>query len=309
LPDELSAPLSWEKLTLIGLRRFLLGFRVLSKGAKHMAQTDVVSLTSTTRKAFITAGISLAFLPISGFIGYYIGKMLQAPKPRIEYAQVVVDRTPRQIDPKLVAALRSDSHLLYQLRNVVSASDPDFRCRRWLDGESWSDKCSTIVEDAVSHSRSYLAFQITNTELQRKNVESRLRQSYDDGIASMKRSQAIVESLSQEFRRWKTDPLPPPTGNVQFLVGVLNSGDSEGVIIRKGFLRFLETEIPILTERYTVVKAHSIEEIPFSLDRAKAEPDAIKSWEKLVKSNTQERFKIAVSDGEKEFVTDARLPP
>jgi hypothetical protein len=93
------------------------------------------------------------------------------------------------------------------------------------------------------------------------------------------------------------------------VIGVLNSGDSDGVVVRNGRLTVVDVELPVVTERYTVIEAHSFEEIRFSLDRSNAQINAMERWQNLVKGGFQERFQVTLTEGSgRVLAKEARLP-
>jgi hypothetical protein len=268
------------------------------------------SVGSTARKAFVTAIISVALLPISGWAGYAVGRLLAAPRLRVEYVNVQLERRSHQPNASATERIRQNAELNSRLRSIVASQDPDYRCRRWLDGQPWHDTCLVLFEDAAFYLRNLATATIEQQGAMAKTpsippVQGQQIQKY---VAQLEETRRDLDELLTELARLRGMPPGARTGHTLVIVGILNTGDSEGVVFRNGRLRFLDSEVPIIGDRYTVVKAHSLEEIRFLVDKPNAARNPIEKWESLVIKEQQQRFEVVLSDGKRSLVAAGHLP-
>src|ERR1019366_4671559 len=107
----------------------------------------------------------------------------------------------------------------------------------------------------------------------------------------------------------------PRTGKVTFRVGILNNGDADGAVFPDAIVIVIDASVPVIsrasvddkTGKYTVIKAHSFEEVPFEVNDAKTEKDTFTKWQGLIKKEAQEKFSITLRSP-KELSSDGRLP-
>jgi hypothetical protein len=126
---------------------------------------------------------------------------------------------------------------------------------------------------------------------------------YDEG-------QQAIQKLLAEFRRLEQQK-EQRTGDVTLAVGILNSGDSDGVVFPSATLHFTDSDISLEPARskYEVVKAHSFQEALFSVDKKKSTTGALEKWTALVKNGNQEQFMIKMNSSNGLLVATGRLPP
>jgi hypothetical protein len=117
-----------------------------------------------------------------------------------------------------------------------------------------------------------------------------------------------LESLAKDFQQMLELP-DVRTTDLGFKIGVLNSGDSDGVIFDSGAVKFGATELPINSDQFTVVKAHSFETIEFSAFYGQLDTERQKLQD-IVKNGASDDvpFKISVRIGDKSVETVGALP-
>jgi hypothetical protein len=99
------------------------------------------------------------------------------------------------------------------------------------------------------------------------------------------------------------------TGDMDFDVGVVNTGDFDGVVSRFGKLTFPGGWFTIHADKYKVVKAHGFETIEFSWRGSTTnEGEALNKWKEIVKNHGESRFRIELESGDgKRIIYDAAL--
>jgi len=260
----------------------------------------------------------------------------------IEYVHANAWVENHTLDPDVLIALRKDTSIIEAIRSQLGRAQLVDSCIAWLDGEPWEDKCLDAVAPKV---RSVLDHAQSSIELLETNLatlegwsitkELVLRPMIDhpnlmfierearldkDGAISMiigaledvRTKRQAIEPLVKEFERIKANLATQRTGRIVFGVGVLNSGDSDGVVVQNARLQFGDSELlPLVADAYTVIKAHSFAEVEFSLDVTRSDPTAREKWEALVLNHAQEKFSISfpAAAGNKQLRAEGRLPP
>ena len=80
---------------------------------------------------------------------------------------------------------------------------------------------------------------------------------------------------------------------ISFRIGVLNSGDSDGVVSPEAELQFAGNSIFLhsgANRRYTVIKSHSFREIQLIVNEGGSKKDSVEKWQGLVMKHQQEEF-------------------
>jgi hypothetical protein len=91
-------------------------------------------------------------------------------------------------------------------------------------------------------------------------------------------------------------------------VGVINSGDSDGVVTRTAMLRFGDSDVRMRAEKYTVVKAHSLEEIEFNIDTRATTSGHLDRLRALIRANAQDQFSLEITTSDSALLVDGRFP-
>ena len=124
-----------------------------------------------------------------------------------------------------------------------------------------------------------------------------------------------TQRLLAEFRRIEQQK-EQRTGDVTVAVGILNSGDSDGVVFPSATLHFTDSNIALepaeskdTESKYAIVKAHSFREALFSVDKTKSTTGALEKWTALVKNGNQAKFTINMDSSNGLLVASGHLPP
>jgi hypothetical protein len=298
------------------------------------------------RRALITTVIAVAMNPISLVFGYFINHWLQAPSLEVKNAVTVPVVEAKRLGDKALMLLKQDPKMKATLRGIIMTSPlapngPQNTCTQWLDGQTWDDKCTPVIDDALKGLKPEIGLeesalrtnlqQLRNWKpgepldlqpIQSENIElTQTMQMIQGGrfdpkqaIASFSRilaqDGAIVKHLdlfSKEFDDMQQGTMPR-TGDLWVYVKVLNSGDSDGVIFDSGTAKIGETEVPLKADNYTVVKAHSLEQIEFELDMTKLkENESSKIKESVKKGSVPMDISLSINTGKAPLSSHATL--
>jgi hypothetical protein len=244
----------------------------------------------TGRKAFITTVIALVVSPLSLLLGYWLNHALQRPTWQSEYTDTSVYSNSGKPDPGVLKNAMANSLLRLWLRQEVeriAAMQKSEPCTDWLDGKPLAPRC---IGDLRRAADSVLRIADSERNAARENLK-RIREKTwkDKGIVQMMSVRAELLAIDPEklaalltgqlaqledlvsqlgplvTALENADTSSERTGYVEFKVGVLNTGDSDGVIYRDAKVVWGSRSLPVSADTYTVVKAHSFNEITFGL--------------------------------------------
>jgi hypothetical protein len=269
--------------------------------AQSVEQPKAEPLGVLGRKALIATVVAIAFNPVSLVAGYFINHSLQAPKLEIQYATPVHGSEAKKIGDHALQLLKKNPRMAAALRSVVfqrapAGETPQPICTAWMDGQEWDDNCRGIISDSMNG-----ILQESEVEIRALTRNIKILQDSKPGqhivlepvnipdsdlIHQMQaiqggrfdRTQAIAQfqyyldqdlqmtralkSLAKDFQ--KMADLPDTlTSDLWLDIGILNSGDSDGVVFNSGSIQFGGKRLLLNTDKYTVVKAHSFETIRF----------------------------------------------
>ncbi len=286
------------------------------------------------KKAFVGGVVSLVLSPLFVLLGYWLNHTLAAPKLRVEYARPVVIVNNAQLDWGAVAELRKNTILAANIRDVllrIGVSRNHQPCIDWLEHDTWSNDCAEDAKLALQYYSSMQSAKVD--ELERWVATARAGKSPqpvafaaldpyfvrlgNDKTAVQSGMTAYLESSRQDrkalaafVQRFNAtvDSEGSRTGNIEVRVGVLNTGDSDGVITRGAVLRFGDSEVLMRAPRYTVVKAHSIEDITYVINTDASVALHLEKLRSLVRARGQDSFSIAIRSTDETMTMSARFP-
>jgi len=297
------------------------------------------SAVVTSRKALITTLISIALSPFAILAGYYVGKVLSSPRLTIQYVRADPERESLKIRTDVLQVIQSDLGLAAMVKEKVSSD-----CGTWISDGKLTRTCLSETLNALDQLAGVVSFEekiatdnitaITSwnpqtelvlvpilvpgvesqhiTELARQD-KKRAVEIFRGYVKALELKRSELNTLKTELRQ--LDPKTQRTGRVTFRVGVLNAGDADGVVFPDATLAVIDMKIPLLRKaspedrdgKFTVIKAHSFEDVPFEVNEGRSEREALSKWQDLVKKETQEKFTIILkSPGE--FDKEGRLP-
>lgn len=314
-------------------------------GETAETQTIVESAKADSRKALITTVIAIALNPISLVAGYFINHYLQAPKLSIQYTIPIYTTAPRQLGAEGLKALADSPRMSASIRNTIAqrapAGSPQSVCTLWLDGKDWNNECDENVTDALNGMQESADVDIAAIKRNIQIIDSwqpasplvlepvntpdaevmRLMQSIQGGQFDRKRALAQFRFYLLEYERNRTDlqhlkdafdrMLTAPgavTSEIAFKVGVLNSGDSDGVVFSTGKVSIGARTFNLNTDDYKVVKAHSFESVEFEMFYGEMDAEKRKISEIVQHQSTDMPYHIEVKSGDETLNADGVLP-
>jgi hypothetical protein len=251
---------------------------------------------STSRQVIASTLVATLLSPLSLVLGFYLGHALQKPRLSIVDLDQSFYLKDHSISDDLRKQLAEQPLLVMMLRGELmrtASAKTENPCTSWLDGEHWQDSCTDSV---LSAARSLAGSLTAEPEMPSPEF-----------VKSMRLTQAQRESLGitlkqliAEVEAIRSDQSKERTGDMDFDIGVLNTGDFDGVVSKFGKLIFSGDSFSTQAERYTVVKAHGFETINFGWrDWTTAEDQAsLDKWREIVKARRESRFRIELTSGD-----------
>lgn len=280
------------------------------------------------QKALIATLISVVLSPIGVGLGWYLSHMLARAKLQVEYVEPIYVVEMPEFDAAILDKLRANRDVTSRLRDVLARNNAKTDCRRWLDVEVWNSDCLAVIADAARGVRDILDVSAEALAANIKALEKwsppkempdldlvpgleqipfalLARQDKQMAMATMRgyqrtarRSVEGLDPLIQELQRLEKAE-GNRTGKAQVDVGILNVGDSDGVVPPKAALVFRGSRFPLkATDEngapyYGVVKAHSFIQIRFRMEDVSDKEAAAKLKDALVK-NAKEDFDVEI---------------
>lgn len=286
------------------------------------------------RKAFVGGLVSLVLSPLFVLLGYWLNHTLAAPKLRLEYATSVVIVENAKLDWDAVALVRQNAIVAASLRDLllrIGISRAHRPCIEWLEKNTWTNDCAEDVKVVLPYYASMLDARVDELEKWLGAVKtgrspvpvtfSPVDQFFGRIGSDKSSTQAGVLAYLETSRQEKTtlesfikrfnatvDSEGARTGDIVIRVGVLNTGDSDGVITRGAVLNFGDSEVFMRAERYTVVKAHSFEQIEYSINVDATAARHLEKLRGLVRAHGQDAFEMKINGTDSFMSTKGRFP-
>lgn len=289
------------------------------------------------KKAFVSTLVAIALNPIGIAVGYGVGKWLQAP--RLGAPTVLVDAQTEgvRVPPELMSVLQNIGGIPFGLS--LSQNDRE-RLRQGVLSATAVPNFLNYAEDSKGRLASYkidLEANIAATQKWNRGQELILRPIDREGVtseapqtianrdknellgiyrSSLNATVSRLDGLTRmiEFLQslGQSDSIGKRTGEATITVGVLNSGDSEGVVYPKAVLHSPVGDIDLTAKPnepsqdpfggpesdtlrssggYIVVPPRSFREAAFVMDRS-TRGDAADRWKKLVQSSRGDEITI-----------------
>jgi hypothetical protein len=249
-----------------------------------------------SKRTFATTLVAIALNPVSAAVGYYMNYWLQRPAFEIANVNFVYDVKSREFPLTAWEALRGNAELFPRLRDTLTklAADPaSASCVAWLEKRSeWHDACAALVHSVVV---SFIdADNRELTALKEAPGEHAGSAAAGGAQASLERNLRELASLEHVVLTLNAGPtVASRTGNVTLQVGVINTGDKDGVIANRARLETRDGELWLATDNYATVKAHSVSYIDFVIAGA-ANPRTLQAFRGRVRNGERAPITIAL---------------
>jgi hypothetical protein len=252
---------------------------------------------------------------------------------------------PKKLGPEGIKALADSPRMSSAIRNIIAQRVPAGSqqpvCTLWLDGGDWDENCEEQVLDSIGGLRQTVILEkqsLTNNiriierwQPPAKLVLEPLNTPDADVMRLMQsiqgrqfdREQALAQfkyylnqdtlglSALQRLKKAFDDMRKAPesvTEDLAFDVGVLNSGDSDGVIFDSGTVSFGTTKLSLHADNYNVVKAHSFESVHFRMFYGQIGPEQQKIQNVVKNQDKEVPFHISILVGKTRIDADGVLP-
>ena len=302
-----------------------------------------------SKKAFISTVVAIALNPIGVAVGYGVGKWLQAPKLTVQTLNVDVATAGIQLPKDMLPILQG-----LQATGVITTwrFKPDEQ-ERLKKGNLTSAAARSIASDAEA----YMASLAMWTQILQDNITATQQWSRGqdlivkpivlaNGASMAEAPQTIVnrnknellgiyrselrdiQGSSDDAGRLMNYLQAQPanetrTGEATIVAGILNSGDSEGVVYPKALLRSAAGEIDLAPSAavsqsvavgnvanaggYVVVPPRSFREITFAMGNS-TRGNAAENWKKLVQSGRGDDVTVILQTSGGSLLAKGKLP-
>jgi hypothetical protein len=259
---------------------------------------------SSGRNLFVPIITTLVTGPISLIVGFYLGHALQRPHLSIVDHHEIVYSESHKLPESLLQEITSQPLLVAIVRETLmrAVNQGEDPCTAWLDREPWKDQC---IESVLAAARGLSTSLLAQSVMPLPKLLESMRYSPEE-------TKALGTSLARlidQLENFRTDESKQLTGEVVFEVGILNTGDFDGVISKDGKLVSKDGEFLISADEYTVVKAHGFQTVKFSESGWTTEPErkAWEAWRKHVKASQNVRFHIVLKSGAKKNISSEEI--
>ena len=286
------------------------------------------------KKAFIAALIAVALNPLSIFMGYYINRILQKPKLSIEYIHILPEEQKLNFSPTLFREAMENEYFLKQFSHYLP-----FGTINTFKSNSYNREFVNIVTNKLKEFDIIIKEKLNiidenlcylNDNTSKSVVMAKIKPIHEMSIS---RALALVEQGKKQQKglkfiveRYKKTQLEifqvqhlvnklkngfsslanksvVKTGNAEVRVGVLNSGDLDGVLYpivevvaneRSLFFNSKKHETLSFSSKknsFTVVKPHSFVELEISISKENSK-ELVDMWRGLIKNSDCFEFKL-----------------
>jgi hypothetical protein len=274
-----------------------------------------------SRKVIVGWMFALLLTPVSVWLSTYFTDRYKAPIPSLEEISASPLYFVNEPDREFANQITADPLLGYgfraELRQASLSPEMADKCIGWLDHRDWQADCAQIYVSVLNSTHSALkrmTFELRRggpraravgpngfeTLIQETPEPERLQQAEEADSIATRFSTSLSEVLSRRAER---------SGGTSFTVGVLNKGDSDGTVFSGATLSFAGHELDVYAGKYTVVKAHSFEEIEFSTGtNTVGQEKMLQQWEDAVKQGKELKYKLEITLSDRKASIEASVP-
>ncbi|MBK9107562.1 MAG: hypothetical protein IPM92_04055 [Saprospiraceae bacterium] len=292
------------------------------------------------KKALIGGSIAIILSPVSIILAYYLGQQLERPKltlTNIEQQFTVVSASGSNnlaLPDSVVNPLKMNIELSLltdldatDFENQMSKEEVSYVLESLGDANLAYDLTLNLVMTNIKNINSWdgkseLLLEFMNPELfGGKTLYSLAKEDPKGALQILRGISLSAEKRKREIERFvnyvtpfindKTEKLR--TGDLNFIVGILNSGKTDAVIFPKGELSFQDKIIYFTaksvanTPGYSVINSHSFKQIIYKLESSEGNAKDIEEWKAMVKNHASAEFKFKVKSIESEITYSSNL--
>ena len=244
------------------------------------------------RNALITTIVAIIMNPVSVGLGYYLNQELRKPRITIEYISDHYYGIQQTLDAKVSAAVVAEQDLIVNLRDTLTRRANERgaeTCVDWLANASlWEDRCIPIVKEVSTG----IAVILTAQSKKAPSV------SAVAGVPSSyyRRQVLALQALVTEMKKMEAET--NDAGHVKFKLGILNTGDADGIISNRATLKFDDKELWLATDVYVVAKSLSFQEVTFTIPDNDQNEAALAQWKNIVRDHVKSPFDFVLKTGD-----------
>ncbi len=299
-----------------------------------------------SKKAFVSTLVALAFNPIGVAVGYGVGKWLQAPKLSVQTVNVEAEAEgitlPKELLPTLASlqryqVIQDNWRLRQEERDNLKQGILSAAAARGVIGDTQAYKESLIslkqdLGNNIDATMQWVRGQelivrpifFATGSLTGENPQTIVNRNKNELLGIYRSALRDIESRLEDVNHLIEFLQAHPnsdkrTGDTTIRVGILNAGDSEGVVFPKAELRSSAGEIDLTSTGsgfpivgsgsggYVVVPARSFREIVYQMDHS-TRGDAAENWKKLVRSGGAGDVTVELRTSGKNLSGEGKLP-
>jgi hypothetical protein len=287
--------------------------------------------------AVIATVIALAFNPISGYIGYQISKKLRQPRIKIEFVNVNFGYKKISLEQDIVSDIRAYKNVFDKItwRDLIKSFERPSEFMKFImeiqadvrisgDGHISFD----FIESAVKYEDDILSEYDTKIQIIEDNLKILSAQqvfdsallkkvpdfaidpveeagkrgpkpAYDIVQSWLKKANEERDAFERVLSSFKTilETGRKRSGKISFEVGLLNEGDSDGVVYPDGQLHIGDRILKVESEnrQYGVIRGHSFSKYVFQIKEEEVAQKDLDYLNALVSNYTPEEFSFAIN--------------
>lgn len=309
----------------------------MSENSEKSENSVVLTSRNALITAVIATVIALAFNPISGYIGFQISKKLRQPRIKIDFINVNFGYKKITLEQDIVSDIRAHKNVFDKVAVLVlikSFERPSefMKVLTQTRGEVQISRDGHIsfdfIKSALEYEADILSEYDTKIQLIQDNLEIlSAQQIFDSAILKKvpdfktdpveeagkdgpKAAYDIVQSWLEKANEEKDafervlssfkailEKGRERSGEISFEVGLLNEGDSDGVVYPDGELHIGDRILKLESENreYGVIRGHSFSKYVFKIKEEEVPQKNLDYLNALVSKYTLEDFRFIIN--------------
>lgn len=128
--------------------------------------------------------------------------------------------------------------------------------------------------------------------------------------SKIKNDKKIYDQLYAEAYAFSRERWDERTGEIEYEIGLLNYGDTDGVIYPVGKLVFNDFQLKIKNsnDKYVVLSPHTFESVYFTVDKKESISSSVEKMKQMVKKSIPEKHTLRLNTSMETLTQDVSLP-
>ncbi len=297
---------------------------------------------SILRGALITSLVAICLNPVSIWIGFHLSNTLNSSQLTITSIGTDIYYSAAFLEPEIYNPVERNVNISRFIEKNTRGA-----CRREFKRNQFTPVCADEIRDAArvyirhaEYEKGIITANMTKIDNARRNeipeldmrgplVKDLLRKlegrvnfevikdaylnkarSY---LSSVDRQVSQVDTFIEELqKKVRDDKQITRTGEVDFEVTVVNSGNAVAIVSPEAELQFSGTRLSLRSKElpgFVVVPSKSFSKIQLKVDMGTNRPDDISKWSSLVMNKMLQEFELVMRyDGDREVMKKGELP-